>query len=86
MSELKVCYGYKYNGEVIDCAYPGIDLSQATPVYKNIALFNDDFKKESVSKNLQDYISEIESFLEIPVGILAFGPERRQISFKKDYF
>ena len=38
------------------------------------------------AEKLADYIAEIENFLGIPVGILAFGPERKEILFRKDYF
>jgi adenylosuccinate synthase len=82
---LKVCVAYEYNGVKIDCAYPGLDLYKATPVYKDMLPFKDDFTGE-LSPELKAYISEIEKFLGIPVGIIAFGPERREIKFLKTYF
>jgi adenylosuccinate synthase len=81
---LKICTAYEYEGKKIDCAYPGIDLSKAKPIYKDMSPFTDDFQGE-FSKELMDYIKEIESFLGIPVGIVAFGPERREIRFLKTY-
>jgi adenylosuccinate synthase len=86
LDELKVCYAYEIGGKIYDCAYPGLDLSQATPLYKELKPFNDTFNQENVySKELQDYINLIEENLKIPVGILAFGPERSQIHFRKNY-
>jgi adenylosuccinate synthase len=35
---------------------------------------------------LENYISYIETELSLPVGIIAFGPERDQIHFRKTYF
>ncbi|MDD0854889.1 adenylosuccinate synthase [Halobacteriovorax sp. GB3] len=86
MDTLKVCYAYEYEGETIDCAYPGIDLSKVKPLYKKMKCFSDDFKSDTLSKELEDYIKEVEQFIEIPVGIIAYGPERSEIKFRKDYF
>ncbi|AYF43415.1 adenylosuccinate synthase [Halobacteriovorax sp. BALOs_7] len=85
MGPLQVCTGYEYEGRTIDCAYPGIDLSKVKPILKEVAGFNDDFKGE-LSKEVKDYIALIEEAIEIPVGIIAFGPERSEIKFLKEYF
>lgn len=86
LNELKACYAYKYEGKEIDCAYPGIDLEKVEPVYKDLSPFTDDFVGDTLSSELQTYIKEIEDFIGIPVGILAYGPERSEIKFRKDYF
>ncbi len=85
IKELKVCVAYEYEGTRIEVAYPGIDLTKATPIYKNMKPFNDNFS-DSLSPELERYILEIENFLGIPVGIIAFGPERKEIIFRKEYF
>lgn len=82
---LKVCIAYKYEGKEIDCAYPGIDLSKVEPIYIEMKPFTDDFTGE-LSAQMKDYISLIEKNLGIPVGIIAYGPERSQIKFLKEYF
>ena len=87
LEELKVCYAYEIDGKEYSCAYPGLDLSHAKPLYKSLKPFKDDFSKENeYAQELSDYISLIEENLGIPVGILAYGPERSQIHFRKDYF
>lgn len=87
LDELKVCYAYEIDGKEYDCAYPGLDLAKAVPKYKSMKPFKDDFENEnSYAPELEEYIKLIESSLEIPVGIIAFGPERSQIHFKKNYF
>jgi adenylosuccinate synthase len=85
IKELKVCVAYEYEGSRIEVAYPGIDLTKAVPIYKKMKPFNDNFV-DLLSIELELYIKEIENFLGIPVGIIAFGPERKEIIFRKDYF
>ena len=87
LEELKVCYAYELDGKEYDCAYPGLDLSQAKPLYKSLTPFKDDFSKDGIyAQELVDYIELIEQSVGIPVGILAYGPERSQIHFRKKYF
>ncbi|OUR98668.1 adenylosuccinate synthase [Halobacteriovorax marinus] len=85
MDELKVCKSYMYEGKEINCAYPGIDLTKIEPIYTDLKPFDDDFKGEP-SENLKAYIELIEKELEIPISIIAFGPERNEISFRKEFF
>jgi adenylosuccinate synthase len=84
--KLQVCIAYEVDGKKIDCSYPGLDLYKVKPILKDLKPFQDDFSKGKLSSELQDYIGLIESELKIPVGILAFGPEREQIVFRKEYF
>lgn len=86
LESLKVCVGYRYQGKEIDCAYPGINLAEVEPILKDCAPFNDQFDKPELSKELKDYIQLIEQAVGIPVGILAHGPERDEIVFRKEYF
>ncbi len=86
LEELKVCVGYRYNGEEIDCAYPGIDLTKVEPILKDMKPFHDDFKTDEFSSELKDYLHVIEEAIGAKVGILAYGPERSEIKFLKNYF
>ena len=86
IEELKVCVAYKYNGKTIDIAYPGIDLSQVEPVFETFTPFTDKFDGSELSAELNRYISLIEESCQVPVGIIAFGPERNQIQFRKKFF
>ncbi len=87
LEELKVCHAYEIDGVVYDCAYPGLDLSKANPLYTTLKPFSDDFSKDGeYAPELSEYIKLIEDSLNIPVGILAYGPERSQIHFRKNYF
>ena len=86
--ELQVCYAYEYEGQEIDCAYPGIDLSKARPLYKKVEPFKDQFKDKSgnLSPQLSAYVKIIEDFVGIPVSIVAYGPDREEIIFRKEFF
>jgi adenylosuccinate synthase len=86
LEELKLCYAYEYQGKTIDCAYPGIDLAKVKPLYKDAKPFTDDFKGKKLSQELENYIHLIEEFVGIPVGIIAYGPERHEIQFRKEFF
>ncbi len=83
---IKVCTGYRYKGEIIDCAYPGIDLTAVEPVLHDVPAFKDDFKGDDLSEELKSYIKLVEDGIGIKVGILAYGPERSEIKFIKDFF
>jgi adenylosuccinate synthase len=84
--KLEVCIGYEVDGKKIDCSYPGLDLTKVKPILRELKPFKDDFSGGKISPELNDYIKLIESELKTPVGILAFGPEREKIFFRKDYF
>ncbi len=83
MESFKVCTHYRYQGKLIDCAFPGIDLTRVEPVYKDMKIFSSDFSG-GISNELQDYISLIEASTGVKVGIIAYGPERDQVKFLLD--
>ena len=63
---------------------PGTDLNNATPIYKDLSPFKDDFTGEN-SKELNDFINLIEEECKTKVSIIAFGPERSQVKFLKKF-
>jgi adenylosuccinate synthase len=87
VDELKVCVGYNYRGQKVMSAHPGIDLFEVEPLYETLKPFKDEFKgAEHLSPELNTFLKKVEDFVKVPVGILAYGPERSQIKFLKDYF
>lgn len=86
LEELKVCRAYMYRDTEIDCAYPGINLEEIEPIFEDMTPFTDDFKTDEQTPELKAYISFIEEAIGIKVGILAYGPERSEIKFLKEYF
>lgn len=85
LPELKICYAYEVNGKTVDCAYPGINLYNAKPLYKDFKPFKDDFEGKN-SAELDAYMSFIQEALGIPVSIYAYGPDRNQVVFRKNLF
>jgi adenylosuccinate synthase len=86
LKDLKVCYAYEVNGKIIDCAYPGMNLYEAKPLYKSFTPFHDDFSGGKPSKEFEHYLHFIQEGLGIPVGIYAYGPDRNQVVFHQKYF
>ena len=81
----KICTSYHYQGKIIEQVFPGMDLSQAQPIYEELAPFNDNGESDP-SLELTAYLEMIEQSLQIPIGIIAYGPERNQIVWRKKYF
>ena len=86
LEQLKVCSKYKCQGEVVDCAYPGIDFTQVEPIFEEMTPFTDQFVGKEFSPELENYISVIEKAVSCKVGVVAYGPEREQVVFRKKYF
>ncbi len=86
LPELKICYAYEVNGKQVDCAYPGINLYNAKPLFKEFKPFTDDFSGGKTSSELDTYMGFIQEALGIPVSIYAYGPDRNQVVFRKSLF
>jgi adenylosuccinate synthase len=86
LGTLKACVGYKLGDRTFDCAYPGLDLARVEPIMKEFKPFDDAFKGGELSVELKAFIQAIEAHVGVPVGIIAFGPERSEIHFLKNYF
>jgi adenylosuccinate synthase len=88
--QLKVCTGYHYHGEKIDCAFPGIEMEHVEPIYQELTPFKDQFSdgadESSLSKELMSYVKLIEEQAGIPVDILAYGPGREQVISRREFF
>jgi adenylosuccinate synthase len=81
MSEIKICTGYRLNGELIDYAPTLSDIySKCEPIYESFPGWSEkteglqDF--DHLPKNAKDYIHFIESYLNVKVSLVSTGPER----------
>ena len=83
LEELKLCVGYKNNGEVItDYPYDQNILNSAEPVYETFDGWMDDISTvksfEDLPSNAQNYIKAVETFIEVPITFISVGPERTE--------
>ena len=79
--EIKVCVSYEINGEPILGVPSSVEeLERVTPVYKSFPVWKEDISKcrsrEELPKELNNYITFIESELGVKVFILSLGPGR----------
>ncbi|UNY97538.1 adenylosuccinate synthase [Zhouia spongiae] len=79
---LKVCTGYKYNGETINHLPYNIEPENVAPVYIEMKGWSKDLtglsSAEDFPKELHEYISFLEKELEVPIKIVSVGPDRTQ--------
>ena len=85
-NQLKVCTAYKYKGELIKHLPFNIESENVSPVYSNFDCWKEDLTKmdnaNQLPKELNDYISFLESQLDIPIKIVSVGPDRKQTIFR----
>ena len=85
-NQLKVCTAYKYKGDLIKHLLFNIESENVSPVYSNFDCWKEDLTKmdnaNQLPKELNDYISFLESQLDIPIKIVSVGPDRKQTIFR----
>lgn len=80
---IKLCTGYKYNGEIIDYFPSDLDtLVNCEPVYETVQGWNSDISNITDFKELPtqtiDYINKIEEYTGVPVWLISVGPSREK--------
>lgn len=81
---IKLCTGYKYNGEIIDYFPSDLDaLVKCEPVYEIFQGWNCDISNITNFNELPaqaiDYINKIEEYTGVPVWLISVGPSRERI-------
>ncbi len=83
LAELKVCNGYKINGEAINYVPFQMNRVNIEPVYKSFAGWQKDITAISDFKELpaemKTYINYLNEFLGVPVRYISNGPGRDQL-------
>lgn len=83
LPEIKICTGYKINGEIISF-FPGRldDLEKVEPVYETMAGWNEDTTGctsfDDLPEAAKAFVKRVEALSEVPVKIVAVGPGREQ--------
>ncbi len=83
LEEIKICTGYKINGEAI-ATFPGRldDLEKVEPVYETLAGWNEDTTGcttfDALPEAAKIFVKRVEELSGVPVKIVAVGPGREQ--------
>ncbi len=79
---IKVCTAYNYNGEKIQHLPYNIEDHHVQPIYTELKGWAKDLTKlnkaEDLPPALNDYISFLESELQVPIKLVSVGPDRLQ--------
>lgn len=83
LDKIKVCVGYKFNGEIIDYFPASLeDLALCEPVYEEFDGWDDSVAEarsyDELPENAKKYIERIEEFTDTRVSIVSVGPKRDQ--------
>lgn len=83
MDEVKICCGYKYNGEVLtEFPYSLEILAQCEPIYETLPGWDGDVSKaksyDELPENAKNYIRRIEELCDVRVSNIGVGPNRTQ--------
>ena len=81
--EIKVCVGYRLDGEHIDRPPPlAEDLARVEPIYETLPGWGVSTKEvnkiRGLPKNARQFIDLIEDFCDVPIAIVSIGPNREQ--------
>ena len=86
IDNLKICTKYEYHGELISHLPFSLDKEHINPKYIEMEGWQEDITNyksyDELPYQLKEYVSFIENFLEIPVGLVSVGPDRKQTIFR----
>ena len=91
MPVIKMCVGYKYNGEEIKQIPASLKvLAQVEPVYEEFEGWMTDIsgvrKYEDLPENCKKYLKRMSEVAGVEVGIVSVGPDREQTMILKELF
>lgn len=83
MDTLKICTAYELDGQIIKSIPPTIpQYNRCKPVYVELPGWEEDITEvrdyEGLPDNAKKYLSAIEEYTGIKIGVVSVGPDRRQ--------
>ena len=79
---IKICIGYKLEGEVIEHMPYDMCTKLPEPVYVDMKGWKVDVTgvaaEADFPQELRDYIKFIEDYMRLPITIVSLGPDRKQ--------
>ena len=87
IEKIKICTGYKYQGNFVNHLPFSLSDSSLKPVYVELDGWNEDICKitdyKSLPLNFKNYIDYLEDKLNLKIKIISVGPDRKQTIFRK---
>ena len=87
IEKIKICTGYKYQGNFVNHLPFSLSDSSLEPVYVELDGWNEDICKitdyKSLPLNFKNYIDYLEDKLNLKIKIISVGPDRKQTIFRK---
>ena len=81
LETLRICTGYKYQGEVLELPPVGADaIEKCEPIYEDLPGWSESSvgvrSKDGLPANAIAYLDRLEEVVGVPVDIISTGPER----------
>ena len=91
MEELRIATAYRVEGKLThDFPMTLAEIEAAEPVYESLPGFTEDITGcrtfEDLPENVRNYVSRIETLVEVPVEIISVGPGRDETIHRTDPF
>jgi len=91
LDELKICTGYKVDGQQLDLLPIGADdVARCEPIYETLPGWRETTygakRWEDLPAAAQTYLNRLEALCEIPIDIVSTGPERDETILKRHPF
>jgi len=89
LEELKICNGYRYNGEQLSVAPVGADaLAKCEPIYEHMPGWSESTQGITNMAQLptaaQNYVARLAELVGVPIDIVSTGPDRAETIVLKD--
>lgn len=83
LDKLKICVGYKFNGEIIDYFPASLeDLAKCEPIYEEFDGWDESVANarsfDELHENAKKYLNRIEELTDTRISIVSVGPKRSQ--------
>ena len=91
LEELKICNGYRYNGQELAVAPLGADaLSKCEPVYETMPGWSQTTQgvksMQELPQAAQNYIARLSELVGVPIDIVSTGPDRAETIVLRDLY
>ena len=87
--KIKICNAYKINNEIFNHLPYGINSNEIEALYEEIEGWDENISnivsEKNLPKNFINYIKYLEDKLNVPIGIISVGPDRKQTIFRENF-